>query len=156
LIFPVSAMVANMINLLLSMIPLALIMLFVGHPFHWTWIYLPVPLLALSIFTLGVTFLFATANVYYRDVSHIVQILLQAWFYVTPIIYAIDMVPPQYQWVFRLNPLLYIFNGFRLAVYDGQLPRVQNVIASFACALVALIIGYATFRKHQSDFVFYL
>src|ERR1700685_259382 len=90
LVFPVAAVVSNMINLLLSIIPLALLVVLMRHPFHWTWIYLPVPLLALTIFTLGATFFFATANVYYRDVAHILQILLQALFYVTPIIYSID------------------------------------------------------------------
>ena len=61
-------MVSNIINLLLSLIPLALLVPIMRHPFYWTWIYLPVPLLALVIFTMGMTFFFAAANVYYRDV----------------------------------------------------------------------------------------
>jgi homopolymeric O-antigen transport system permease protein len=156
LVFPVAVVISNLINLLLSIIPLALIVLAIRHPFHWTWVYLPVPLLILSIFTLGATFLFATANVYYRDVAHIVQILLQVLFYVTPIIYSADMFPPKYRWAFHLNPLNYLFNGFRLAVYNGQLPRIQSIAASLVCALIALVIGFAIFRRHQSQFVFYV
>jgi ABC-2 type transport system permease protein len=156
LVFPVAALVSNMINLLLSIIPLALIVLVMRHPFYWTWIYLPVPLLALSIFTLGASFLFATANVYYRDVAHIVQILLQVWFYVTPIIYTLDIFPARYRWVFKLNPLIYVLNGFRLAVYNGQLPRLQSILASFVCGFVCLIVGFGIFRKFQSEFVFYI
>ncbi len=71
LVFPVAALISNMINLLLSLIPLALIVLVMRHHFYWTWIYLPIPLIALTILTLGATFFFATANVYYRDVGHI-------------------------------------------------------------------------------------
>jgi ABC-type polysaccharide/polyol phosphate export permease len=156
LVFPVAVVISNLINLLLSIIPLALIILAMRHPFHWTWVYLPVPLVILAIFTLGATFLFATANVYYRDVTHIVQILLQVLFYVTPIIYSADMFPAKYRWAFHLNPLNYLFNGFRLAVYNGQLPRIQSIAASLTCALVALVIGFAIFRKHQSEFVFYV
>lgn len=156
LVFPVAVVVSNLINLLLSIIPLALIVLAVGQPFYWTWVYLPVPLVILTIFTLGATFLFATANVYYRDVAHIVQILLQVLFYLTPIIYSADMVPASFRWVFRLNPLVYVFNGFRLAVYWGQLPRIQSLGASLVCALLALVVGFAVFRKHQSQFVFYV
>jgi ABC-type polysaccharide/polyol phosphate export permease len=156
LVFPVAVVISNLINLLLSIIPLAVIVLVVGQPFYWTWIYLPVPLIILTIFTLGATFLFATANVYYRDVAHIIQILLQVLFYLTPIIYSVDMVPAQFRWVFRLNPLVYVFNGFRLAVYWGQLPRLQSFGASLVCALLALVIGFAVFRKHQSQFVFYV
>src|SRR5438309_10110188 len=78
LVFPIAAVVSNMINLLLSLIPLALVVPLVHHPFYWTWLYLPVPLVALTIFTLGGTFFFAAANVFYRDVAHILQVVLSA------------------------------------------------------------------------------
>lgn len=156
LVFPVAAVVSNIINLLLSLIPLALLVPLMGHPFYWTWLYLPVPLLALTIFTLGMTFFFAAANVYYRDVAHILQIVLSAWFYLTPIIYALDFIPAQHRWIFKLNPLIYVVNGFRLAVYYGQLPQLQSIVASFVCAFVALFIGFGVFRKFQDDFVFYV
>jgi ABC-2 type transport system permease protein len=156
LVFPVAAVVANIVNLLLSLIPLALLVALMGHPFYWTWIYLPIPILALVIFTLGVTFLLAAANVYYRDVSHIVQVVLSAWFYFTPIIYALDFIPANMRWLFKLNPIIYVINGFRLAVYYGMLPRWTSIAASFVCGFVALVIGYSVFRKYQDDFVFYV
>jgi ABC-type polysaccharide/polyol phosphate export permease len=156
IVFPVAAVVSNMINFLLSIIPLALIVVVLGHPLHWTWIYLPVPLLALTIFTLGATFFFAAANVYYRDVAHILQILLQILFYVSPIIFTIEFFPEKYRWLFKLNPLVYFLNGFRLSVYYGLLPKWPSVTASFACAFISLAIGLAVFRKHQRNFVFYV
>ncbi|MGA9566856.1 MAG: ABC transporter permease [Candidatus Korobacteraceae bacterium] len=156
LVFPVAAVVSNVINLLLSLIPLVIIVPLMHHPFYWTWIYLPVPMLALVIFTLGVTFFFATANVYYRDFSHIVQVLLSAWFYLTPIIYSLDIIPANRQWLFKLNPMLYVINGFRLAVYYGMLPKWPSILASFVCAFGALFIGFGIFRKHQDQFVFYV
>ena len=156
LVFPVAAVISNMINLLLSMIPLALIVIAMRHPFHITWLYLPVPLLALTIFTLGATFFFAAANVYYRDVSHILQILLQAWFYVTPIIFSIDFFPEKYRWIFKLNPIQFVLNGFRLSVYYGLLPSPQSIAVSFICAFAALFIGFSIFHRHQNDFVFYV
>ena len=156
LVFPIAAVISNLINLLLSMIPLALIVLLMRHPFHITWIYLPVPLLALTIFTLGATFFFAAANVYYRDVSHILQILLQAWFYVTPIIFSIDFFPAKYRWIFKLNPIQFVLNGFRLSVYYGLLPTPQSIAVSFLCAFAALFFGYSIFRRYQNDFVFYV
>lgn len=156
LVFPVAAVVSNIINLLLSFIPLALLVLGMRHPFYLTWLYLPVPMLALILFTMGMTFFFAAANVYYRDVAHIVQVVLAAWFYFTPIIYALDFIPPNRQWLFKLNPIIYVINGFRLSVYYGQLPKWRSVVASFVCGLVALFIGFTIFRKYQDDFVFYV
>lgn len=155
-VFPLAAVVSNMINLLLSIIPLALIVLVMGHPFFVTWAFLPIPLIALMLFTAGATFFFATANVYYRDVAHIVQILLQMWFYITPIMYPLTIFPEKYRWMFQLNPLIYALNDFRLAVYYGQLPRLQSVLTSFICGLLSLFIGFAIFRKNQDSFVYYL
>ena len=156
LVFPVAALVSNMINLLLSLIPLALLILIMRHPFYWTWLYLPVPLLALAIFTLGATFFFAAANVYYRDVAHILQVVLSAWFYFTPIIFPLDMLPAHYRWLFKLNPIIYVINGFRLSVYYGMLPKAPSIIASFVCAFISLYLGYWLFRKYQNSFVFYV
>jgi ABC-type polysaccharide/polyol phosphate export permease len=155
-VFPLAAVVSNLINLLLSMIPLAIIVLVIRFPFHATWAFLPVPLLSLTIFTAGATFFFAAANVYYRDVSHIIQILLQLWFYVTPVIYAIDVFPAKYRWLFKLNPVIYSLNDFRLSVYNGKLPELSNIAISFACAFLSLFIGYAVFHKNESSFVYYL
>jgi ABC-type polysaccharide/polyol phosphate export permease len=156
LVFPVAAVVSNVINLLLSLIPMALLVLVMGHPLYRTWLYLPVPMAALIVFTLGMAFFFAAANVYYRDVSHILQVVLSAWFYFTPIIYALDFIPPNRQWLFKLNPIIYVINGFRLSIYYGQLPKWRSIAASFVCALIALFIGFAIFRKYQDDFVFYV
>lgn len=156
LVFPVAAVVSNLINLALSLIPLLLLVVFMRHPVYATWLFLPVPALALTIFTLGATFFFAAANVYYRDVAHILQVVLSAWFYFTPIIYALDFIPAKYQWIFKLNPIIYVLNGFRLSVYYGQLPQLRSVVASFACGFVALVIGFGIFRKLQNDFVFYV
>ena len=156
LVFPVAAVVSNLINLMLSFIPLILIVLVMRHPFYWTWLYLPVPIVALAILTLGATFFFATANVYYRDVAHILQIVLQVWFYLTPIIYSLDFFPAKYRIFFKLNPVIYVLNGFRLGVYYGLLPTLESVIASFVCAFLALYFGFRLFRKHQDEFVFYV
>jgi len=156
LVFPVAAVVSNLINLLLSFISLVLIMLVLRHPFHLTLLYLPVPLIALVILTLGATFFFAAANVYYRDVAHILQIVLQVWFYVTPIIYSLEFFPMKYRVYFKLNPIIYLLNGFRLSVYYGMLPTPQSVLASFVCAFAALYFGFKIFRKYQDDFVFYV
>ncbi|MBV8707544.1 MAG: ABC transporter permease [Acidobacteriaceae bacterium] len=156
IVFPLAAVASNMINLLLSLIPLLLIVLVMGHPLHVTWLYLPVPLLALTIFTIGATFFFAAANVYYRDVAHILQVILQIWFYITPILYDVNLFPAHYRWIFKLNPLGFVMNGFRLSVYWGMLPSAQSILASFVCAFLALFIGLAVFRRYQDQFVYYV
>jgi ABC-2 type transport system permease protein len=125
-------------------------------PLHWTWFYLPVPMIGLFLFSLGASFLFATINVFYRDVSHIVQIILQAWFYFSPIIYSLDFVPAKYRWLFRLNPLLYVLNGFRLSIYYGIMPSLSSIGLTMVCGLVSLLVGYTVFRRYEKLFVYYV
>ena len=156
LVFPVAAVVSNMINLLLSFIPLIIIVAALRHPVTYKWIYLPVALFLLTLFTMGATFFFAAINVYYRDVSHILQIVLQVLFYVTPIIYSLDFFPAKYQVYFKLNPLQYFLNGFRLSVYYGLFPTWESIAACLVLGLASLYGGFALFRRKQDDFVFYV
>lgn len=155
-VFPLAAILSNIINFLLSMIPLVFVLLALRFPFHWTWLYLPVPFLGLILFTTGCSFFCAAANVFFRDVSHIIQIVLSAWFYFSPIIYSLDFIPSRYHVFFRLNPMLYTLNGFRLAIYYGQLPSLQSAVTSVGCGLVALCVGYHVFRRNQDSFVLYV
>jgi ABC-2 type transport system permease protein len=155
-VFPVASVVSNIINFLLSLLPLMLLIVLMRFPLHWTWFYLPVPMLGLFLFTLGASFLFATINVFYRDVSHIIQIVLQAWFYFSPIIYSLDFVPAKYHWIFRLNPLLYVLNGFRLSIYYGILPSLPSIGLTMVCSLLSLAIGFAIFQRYEKTFVYYL
>lgn len=156
LVFPVAALVSNVINFLLSLIPLLVLIAALRFPLHWTWIYLPVPMIGLVMFTLGVGFLVATLNVFYRDVAHIIQVVLSAWFYFTPILFSLDFVAPSYRWILRLNPMLYVLNGFRLAIYYGMVPSIASLAMSLACGFFALLIGLRVFRRYESSLVFYV
>jgi ABC-2 type transport system permease protein len=156
LVFPVSALVSNIVNFLLSMVPLLLLVIGLRFPVHWTWIYLPVPMLGLFLFTLGVSLFLATANVFYRDVGHIIQVILSAWFYFCPIIYSVEFVPARYRWIFRLNPLLYVLNGFRLSIYYGLLPSWQSALLSLGFGWATLALGFAVFRRYEKTFVYYV
>ncbi len=155
-VFPVAAVVSNIVNFLLSLIPLALLVVVLRFPLHWTWIYLPVPMLGLFLFTLGTSLFLAAINVFFRDISHIIQIILSAWFYFSPIIYSLDFIPAKHRWLFKLNPMLYVLNGFRLSIYYGLLPQLTSVAMSLACGVAAVLIGYSVFRRYQESFVFYV
>ena len=155
-VFPVAAVISNILNLFFSLVPMVAILLLLRFPLHWTWIYLPVPLLALFLFTLGCGFFCAAANVFYRDVSHITQIVLSGWFYLSPVMYSLDFLPQKYRGFFRLNPMLYLLNQFRMAIYYGQMPSPQSVGLSLAIGLMALYLGYVIFRRSEARFVYYV
>jgi ABC-type polysaccharide/polyol phosphate export permease len=155
-VFPVAAVLSNIINFGFSMIPLVALLIVFRFPFHWTWFYFVVPFASLVLFTLGCSFVFAIANVFFRDMAHILQVILQAWFFLCPIVYSLDIVPSRYRTLFRLNPLVYPLNGFRLAIYYGMLPTPQSVAASLGGGLVVLWLGYSLFRRYENTLVFYV
>jgi ABC-type polysaccharide/polyol phosphate export permease len=155
-VFPVAAIVSNLVNFLLSLIPLALLLVVLRFPFHRTLLLLPIPLAGLVLFALGFGFFCAAANVYFRDVAHILQIVIQAWFYMSPIIYSLDLVPRRFRLLFRLNPMVYILNEFRMSIYWGKLPTAQSVGMSLAVGLVAVFLGYSFFRRVEDSLVYYL
>ena len=155
-VFPLAAVLSNIINFLLSMIPLVLLLVFFRFPFYWTWVYLFVPFLSLAFFTLGCSFFFAMVNVFFRDMAHILQVILSAWYFFCPIIYPLDLVPSRYHTLFRLNPVAYPLNGFRMAIYYGLLPTPQSMAMSLGTGLLTLFIGYRLFVKYQDTLVFYV
>jgi ABC-type polysaccharide/polyol phosphate export permease len=155
-VFPAAAVLSNVINFGLSLIPLLLLMAVVRFPLHWTWIYLPVPMLLLICFAGGCAFFFAAANVFFRDISHILQIILSAWFYVSPIIYSLEFLPQKARPYFKLNPIFYLLNAFRDTIYYGHLPSRASIGIATAVSFGTLMIGYAFFRHSQDSFVYYV
>lgn len=155
-VFPAAAIFSNIINFLLSMLPLLLLLLVMRFPLHWTWVYLPIAMLTMILFATGCCFFFAAANVFFRDVSHILQIILSAWFYMSPIIYSLDFVPAQFRVLFRLNPISYILDGFRDAIYFGRLPSHGSMAIAVSVSVITLMLGYAFFRHSEESFVYYV
>ena len=160
LVFPLASVLANLVNFLLSLIPLALMLIVLGFPFHSTWWYLPVPMLSLVILATGCGLVLATANVFFRDVAQILQILLAAWFYASPIIYDLQFMSPGLRTVLRLNPLSDILGAFRLAIYgdvhQGLLPSMESIVLSLAVPVLVLLVGYEVFRRNEDTLVLYV
>jgi len=68
----------------------------------------------------------------------------------------VDFVPARYRFFFRLNPMLYLLNGFRLSIYYGLLPSFQSAAASLGVGALGLFLGYWIFRRYQDTLVFYV
>lgn len=153
-LFAMSSVGHGLINLALNLVPLAAIMLIVDHPFHATWFFLPVPILLLAVFSLGVALFVSTLAVFFVDVVDLYSLGLQALFFLTPIIYPRDIVPEQWRWLVRLNPIVYLLDTFRRPVLYGVLPEPQVLLAASACALGMLLLGWWTFTRKADEFAY--
>ena len=153
--FAVSATGTGLINLLLSLIPLVLVMLIIRVPIRWTIVFLPIPILFLTMFALGIGLLVSTMAIYYADIAEMYQILLTAWMYLSPVIYSPEILPEAYrQWITLLNPMYYLIELFRMPIYYGQVPDIGLLLVSAGISIFTLIIGWIFFTSKSDEFAY--
>lgn len=152
-IYPVSKMLSSGINLLLSFIPLLIVLLITQVGFSKSMILLPVPIICLAAFSLGIGMVLATMMVFFRDTQFLWGVVSMIWMYVTPIIYPESILPQQYLYLFKLNPLYHIIRMVRTMFMDGVSPEPKAYLISIILSFGTLIIGSVIFRKNQDKFV---
>ena len=153
-IFAVSVVGNGLTNLLLALIPLALVMLITGHPFSLALLWLPPAILLLVMFTLGLALFMSTLAVYFVDVVDLYSILLTVWFYLTPVIYPVEIVPPRFAPLVQLNPMTTMLGLFRSIVYLGETPSLQAWLIAAGLAVVSLGAGWLVFTRRANDFAY--
>lgn len=153
--FAISAVGTGLVNLLLSLIPLIFVMLVAGVPLRPTILFLPVSLLLLTAFALGVGLLLSTVAAYFADVAEMYSIALMAWMYLTPIIYPEEVIPASFRWwLFNLNPMYHLVQLLRLPLYFGQWPSAARLASAAAVALTTLAIGWIVFTRKADEFAY--
>jgi len=122
----------------------------------WTWLFYPFVLLLLGVFAMSLGYLLAVANVHFRDTGQIFAIVTQMWFFLTPIMYPLDLIPEQWHGLplrdfFLLNPMTSFVNMSRDLVYGLQLPSALSVAYAAAWTAGALVLALVVFRRYGRD-----
>ena len=112
----------------------------------------PVFVLLLVMFTVGFTMATSAGNVFYRDVSPVVQISLQLWLYLTPVAYPLSVVPERFRALFLLNPLTGVVEGLRAVLVFGREPDWQVVGISAALIVTIFVAALLLFKKTDKYF----
>jgi lipopolysaccharide transport system permease protein len=112
---------------------------------------LPFFFLLLVLFTVGVTLVTSSVNVFYRDVNPIVQIGLQLWMYLTPVAYPLSAAPERFRVFYMLNPLTAVIEGFRSSLVFGQ-PPDWRLVAVSATMIVTLLAGALVMFKRMDKY----
>jgi len=153
--FPISSILTGVVNLAISVIPLILITLVVKKNISWTILFIPISILIVATFALGVSLVLSTFTVNFPDIKEMYQIFLQAWMYLTPIIYPETILPESYRfWILHLNPMYYMISLFRDPVYNGNLPTIDITIIGSIIAIVTLVVGWMYFSKQSDTFAY--
>jgi len=152
--FAISAVLTALVNLVLSIVPLIAVMVFIKSPITPAIAFLPISMLFLAAFTLGIGLILSTLAVYFPDVSEMYQIILIAWMYLSPIIYPESIIPSQFHIIYHLNPMYQLIRLFRLPIYDGRIPAFSEIWPAAAASIVVLVIGWLFFTSKSDEFAY--
>jgi ABC-2 type transport system permease protein len=154
-VFVLSSIGTGLVNLTLSIIPLIIVLIITGTPIRFTILFLPISILSLSAFSLGVGLLLSTWAIYFYDVTEMYQIVLTAWMYLTPIIYPEEIIPEAFRtWLFTLNPMYHLVGIFREPLYAGTIPDTRQLIGALGLSILVLAVGWVIFARRSDEFAY--
>jgi lipopolysaccharide transport system permease protein len=137
-----STIIVNVVNLIISFLLVFVYLLILGSLNYKSLFFFPVALINLIFITLGLSLFLSAFNVKHRDIEFVFSAILPLWFYATPVIYSLDMLPRNIAWILYFNPLTGVIDGFRYSVLNlypySFLIGVLSLIVSFLIFIFAL------------------
>lgn len=152
LLLPLAMIVTPLVDFVLSMILLFGLLTYAGIPLTWKVSTLPAFILLAMLTALGLSLFTSAMNVKYRDIGHAIPFVIQIWMFASPIVYPVSLVPEQWRWLYGLNPMAGVIEGFRWALLGRTAPDPVVMAESIVVLLIVLIAGTVYFRKMERQF----
>lgn len=150
-VIPYSVVLAKIVDFLVSAVIFVGFMFFFRVPFSPTSIVL-IPLFIIQmLLTVGISLVLSAFNLFYRDIQYLSNLLLMLWMYMTPIVYPLSLVPKQYVWLYKLNPMVGIIEGYRSALFNYPF-EWSIILWSAVISLFVFLIGFLIFKKSERVF----
>lgn len=156
MVFPIQKVLFACVNFAFSLIAVAIVMVFLQVPLTWHVIWVPLFLFYLMVFCVGLSLLLSSLAVFFRDVIHLWSVVITAWMYLTPIFYAMDILPDFMKQIIYWNPMYQYINYFRVCILNAQTPSLGHNLLCFGFAAVTLVIGWIVFKKQEHKFILYI
>ena len=156
-IFTLSKVTSSLVNTFFALGAMLIVFIVCRVKFQICMLFIPVIILEVYIFCVGLGLFLAQATVFFRDVQHIYAAFLTAWMYLTPIFYPVTMLEePLKQVIMTFNPLYNYITQLRTVVLEGVLPEGVQVASGFVVAFVVMAVGTWAFMKNQDRFILYI
>ncbi len=152
-ILPLTVMLAGLVNHLIGFAILLCILLSTLGKISLYILLVPVYFLVLMLFTLGISWFVASLNVFVRDVSQVLSVILTFWFWFTPIFYSADRFPERLHFLVRWNPLAHVVTGYRDCLLRMQMPDLRILVFLALASFLVFALGGLFFRKTKREFV---
>lgn len=158
-VFPVQKVLFSLVNFAFSLVAVALVLLWFHVVPSWHLILLPVCLLLLMCFCMGLGMMLSALAVFFRDVMHLWTVVITAWMYLTPIFWTTDYISHMAHWIQVLvvvNPMYNYLQFMRDIFLFNTVPSSLTFGLCVAWAVLALAIGYTVFHKTEHKFILYI
>jgi len=155
-IFPVTRVVSSLVNLGFSFIAFLLVFFITRAPFHWTIFLVPIPIIYLFIFAMGVGMVLSSIAVFFRDISHLYGVAMVLLMFLTPIFWPVSILSERVFHLLHFNPLFHFLNYFRALALEGFIPGFWTNIICLGFALAALCCGLYVKMTQQDKYILYL
>lgn len=158
-VFPVQKVLFSLVNFAFSLVAVALVMLWFRVLPTWHLILLPVCLLLLMCFCMGLGMMLSALAVFFRDVMHLWTVVITAWMYLTPIFWTTDYISQMAHWIQVLvvvNPMFNYLQFMRDIFLFNTTPSMLTLGLCVFWAVAALVVGYAVFHKTEHKFILYI
>ncbi|MFZ6722091.1 ABC transporter permease [Undibacterium sp. Ji49W] len=142
-----------LLNHLLLLAAIAVVFLFFGHMPTLAWLALPIGMLLIVMFAFGLGILLGLLNVFSRDVGQVMGIILQLWFWFTPVVYLSDTLPKRYAAMLNLNPMTPLVKIYQNAMLYGTHPALADLLTPFLLSTGLFIFSFWIFRRASADLV---
>lgn len=153
IVLPIAFVTSMFINMLLTFLVILAVLFVTGFGINPAAVcFVPVIMIIEYMLALGFCMLFSALTVYFRDLEYILGIFMMAWMYLTPILYTVDMVPEEYQYLFRLNPMTAVIISYQQALYEKQVPVMDTLLEAAMVGVAVFMIGSFVFEKMQRRF----
>jgi ABC-2 type transport system permease protein len=153
-VFVAGAVGSALVNLLFALVPMLILAVAGGVPPRPAWLYLPVPIVQTTLFTFGIGVILAALAVFFADMLDIYEVVLNAYFYLTPIIYPLSILPPFLLRLQLFNPANYFIEAFRRPLIDGVLPDPLGVAISTVAVIALTAAGWSLFTRLSDQFAY--
>lgn len=156
-IFTLSTVTSSLVNLLFSLGAMLIVFIVTKVHFSLYMLFIPVVLIELYIFCLGLSMFLAQLSVFFRDIQYIYSAVTTAWMYLTPLFYPFEQLPEGLRNLIKMfNPMYHYITQFRTVVLTSALPTLDTIVYGFGVAFGVLILGTWSFFRAQDRFILYI
>lgn len=152
-VLPIAYVTCQLINMLLSLLVLFAVLLITRHGMNFKALcYLPIVIIVEYMLALGFTFIVSSVTVFLRDIQYVLNIIVMAWQFLSPVMYGLDRIPERYRGIFLLNPMASVLLAYRDILYEKKSPALLTLTLACVLGLILLVVGFFVFEKLKRHF----